>query len=73
MRQPDEVADLVNIPVIASGGAGCPDDFYEALTRGKRMPYWLPEFFISGRFDSGVEMFFERKRYCGSIKYLMKW
>lgn len=29
------VADLVNIPVIASGGAGCPDDFYEALTRGK--------------------------------------
>ena len=29
------VADLVNIPVIASGGAGCPEDFYEALTRGK--------------------------------------
>ena len=29
------VADLVNIPVIASGGAGGPDDFYEALTRGK--------------------------------------
>lgn len=30
-----QVADLVNIPVIASGGAGCPEDFYEALTRGK--------------------------------------
>ena len=29
------MADLVNIPVIASGGAGCPEDFHEALTRGK--------------------------------------
>ena len=29
------VSDNVSIPVIASGGAGCPDDFYEALTRGK--------------------------------------
>ena len=29
------VAELVNIPVIASGGAGSLEDFYEALTRGK--------------------------------------
>ena len=28
------VAQAVSIPVIASGGAGCPDDFYTALTAG---------------------------------------
>ena len=28
------VADAVSIPVIASGGAGKKEDFYEALTRG---------------------------------------
>ena len=30
-----EVAEHVSIPVIASGGAGCSEHFYEALTRGK--------------------------------------
>jgi cyclase len=29
------VAEAVNIPVIASGGAGTPEHFYEALTAGK--------------------------------------
>ena len=28
------VADAVSIPVIASGGAGTPEHFYEALTTG---------------------------------------
>ena len=29
------VAEAVGIPVIASGGAGCPEDIYEVLTAGK--------------------------------------
>ncbi len=29
------IAESVSIPVIASGGAGCSEDFYEALTVGK--------------------------------------
>lgn len=29
------VAEAVSIPVIASGGAGSPEHFYEALTAGK--------------------------------------
>ncbi|MCS7070904.1 MAG: imidazole glycerol phosphate synthase subunit HisF, partial [Anaerolinea sp.] len=29
------IADAVSIPVIASGGAGSPADFYDALTEGK--------------------------------------
>ena len=29
------VADAVNIPVIASGGAGTLEHFYEAFTKGK--------------------------------------
>ena len=30
-----QVADIVSIPVIASGGAGTKDHFYDALTKGK--------------------------------------
>ena len=30
-----EVASQVNIPVVASGGAGCLEDFYQALTSGQ--------------------------------------
>ena len=30
-----KVAEAVSIPVIASGGAGTPEHFYEALTTGK--------------------------------------
>jgi cyclase len=29
------IAEAVSIPVIASGGAGSPADFYDALTEGK--------------------------------------
>lgn len=29
------ISENVSIPVIASGGAGCEEDFYEALTKGK--------------------------------------
>ena len=29
------VADLVSVPVIASGGAGNKEHFYDALTKGK--------------------------------------
>lgn len=29
------VADAVNIPVVASGGAGCPEHLYRALTQGR--------------------------------------
>jgi len=29
------VAEAVNIPVVASGGAGCPEHLYQALTEGK--------------------------------------
>ena len=29
------LADMVRIPVIASGGAGCPEDFYDVLALGK--------------------------------------
>ncbi len=29
------LAEAVRIPVIASGGAGCPEDLYDALTQGK--------------------------------------
>ena len=29
------IAEAVEVPVIASGGAGCLEDFYGALTEGK--------------------------------------
>ena len=29
------LSDAVSIPVIASGGAGCPEHLYQALTEGK--------------------------------------
>lgn len=34
------VAEAVNIPVIASGGAGNLEHFYEALTDGKAVQHW---------------------------------
>ena len=43
------VADLVNIPVIASGGAGCPDYFHEALTRGIAAAVLAAGFFHFGQ------------------------
>jgi cyclase len=35
LPQTRAVAEAVNIPVIASGGAGCPEHLYQALTEGK--------------------------------------
>lgn len=33
LRLTQAVTEAVNIPVIASGGAGCPEDFYQVLTK----------------------------------------
>ena len=55
------VADLVNIPVIASGGAGCPEDFYEALTRGKADAVLAAGVFHFGQVRFRVEMFLKEK------------
>ena len=35
LNLPDRFAENVSIPVIASGGAGTKEHFYEALTEGK--------------------------------------
>ena len=35
------IAENVSIPVIASGGAGLREHFYDALTTGKQMQHWL--------------------------------
>ena len=35
MKLTRKVADAVNIPVIASGGAGCLEDIYEVFVEGK--------------------------------------
>ncbi len=35
LKQTRAVAEAVSIPVIASGGAGCPEHLYQALTEGK--------------------------------------
>ncbi|MEZ4658195.1 MAG: HisA/HisF-related TIM barrel protein [Caldilineaceae bacterium] len=39
------ISDAVNIPVIASGGAGRPEHFRAALTDGARPPPWPPACF----------------------------
>lgn len=41
------VADAVKIPVIASGGAGTKEHFYEALTEGGADAAWQPLCFIT--------------------------
>jgi cyclase len=30
-----EISDTIGVPVIASGGAGSPEDLYQALTKGR--------------------------------------
>ena len=40
-----QVADLVGIPVIASGGAGTKEHFYDALTAGKADAAWAASLF----------------------------
>ena len=34
------IAENVDIPVIASGGAGNKEHFYDTLTEGKQMQHW---------------------------------
>jgi cyclase len=46
-----QVSDAVNIPVIASGGAGCPEDFYRALTYGKADAALAASLFHYGEVD----------------------
>ena len=41
-----QIADNVSIPVIASGGAGTKEHFYEALTEGYAMQHWQRPCFI---------------------------
>ncbi len=36
------VAEAVEIPVVASGGAGQPEHLYQALTEGRPTPPWPP-------------------------------
>lgn len=42
------VAEAVTIPVVASGGAGCPEHLYQILTEAKPARRWLPAFFTMG-------------------------
>ena len=60
------VAEAVNVPVIASGGAGSLEDFYEVLTKGKADAALAASVFHYGKFsirqvkeylrDRGVEV-----------------
>lgn len=45
------VSDAVNIPVIASGGAGKPDDFADAITRGHASAALAASVFHFGQFS----------------------
>ena len=52
------VAEAVHIPVVASGGAGCPEHLYEALTTGKACAALAASIFHYGEYT--IE---ETKRY----------
>ncbi len=39
------IADAVSLPVVASGGAGTLEHFYEAVVKGAPRFYSLPRFF----------------------------
>lgn len=52
------VADAVNVPVVASGGAGCPQHMYEAVTQGKASAALAASIFHFGTYT--IE---ETKRY----------
>ena len=45
------VAEAVGVPVVASGGAGCPDHLYEVLTRGKADAALAASIFHYNEFD----------------------
>ena len=48
------VSDAVGIPVIASGGAGSPEDIYDALSAGKADAALAASIFHYGRFSIGA-------------------
>ena len=43
------VSRATHIPVIASGGAGKPEDFVRVLTKAKPTPRWPPPSFTTAR------------------------
>ena len=47
------IAEEVSIPVIASGGAGNLEHFYDALTEGKQMQRWRHPYSITKSWRSG--------------------
>ena len=56
------VADAVSIPVIASGGAGRPEHFYEALTEGGASAVLAASLFHFGQFQIGEVKSYLRER-----------
>jgi cyclase len=42
------IADAVTVPVVASGGAGKPDDFVDAVKKAEPVFCWRLRFFITG-------------------------
>jgi cyclase len=57
-----EVSESVGIPVIASGGAGNPEDIYEALTRGKADAALAASIFHFGTYTVGDVKSYLKKR-----------
>ena len=41
-----KASKILDIPLIASGGVGKIDHFYEGLTKDRLMPFLLPQYFI---------------------------
>jgi cyclase len=56
------VAEAVNIPVIASGGAGTLEHLYEALTVGKASAVLAASIFHFGQFTIGDAKRYLRER-----------
>ncbi|MEM0360862.1 MAG: HisA/HisF-related TIM barrel protein, partial [Sulfolobales archaeon] len=56
------VSEAINIPVIASGGAGCLRHFYEVLTLGR-----ADAALAAGVFHDGVIRIYELKSYLKSL------
>jgi imidazole glycerol-phosphate synthase subunit HisF len=57
-----QVAEAVNIPVIASGGAGTLEHLYQALTEGKASAVLAASIFHFGEFTIGEAKTYLRKR-----------
>ncbi len=57
-----EVSELVDIPVIASGGCGKPDDFYQAFDRGKAHAALAASIFHFDKYTVGdIKRYLEEK------------